>query len=148
MNKFEMMERLQSAGVPAGALFTSKDTNLSPHYRTRGFLQKLTWPPERGMGTRLLMGRPWQLSKTLLSIREGVHTLGQDNRAVLQGLLDYSDERIAEMEQSQIIGDRPIVAGNRDPSPPPPPRPAGTPPPRRSNFEMSFDPDYKKLLGI
>ncbi|MBI4202136.1 MAG: CoA transferase, partial [Chloroflexi bacterium] len=78
LDKYEMMERLQEAGVPAGAVFTSKDVNLSQHYWARGFLQKLTWPPERGMGTRVLMGRPWQLSKTPLRIREGVHTLGQD----------------------------------------------------------------------
>jgi len=148
MDKFEMMERLQSAGVPAGALFTSKDANLSPHYWNRGFLEKLTWPPERDMGTRVLMGRPWQLSKTPLSIREGVHPFGQDNRSILQGLLDYSDAHIAELEQSQVIGDRPIVARYRDSGPPPPPMPAGTPPPQRGNFEVSYDPDYKKLLGI
>ncbi len=148
MDKFEMMERLQSAGVPAGALFTSKDANLSPHYWNRGFLEKLTWPPERDMGTRVLMGRPWQLSKTPLSIREGVHPFGQDNRSILQDLLDYSDAHIAELEQSQVIGDRPIVARYRDSGPPPPPMPAGTPPPQRGNFEVSYDPDYKKLLGI
>ncbi len=148
VDKFEMMDRLQAVGVPAGAVFTSRDVNLSPHYWDRGFLEKVTWPPERGMGTRVLMGRPWQLSKTPLRISEGVHTLGQDNRSVLQGLLSYSDERITEMEQSEMIGDRPIVAGRRDPGPPPPPRPAGAPPPRRGPFEVSFDNDYKELLGI
>lgn len=148
MEKFEMMERLQSAGVPAGAVFTSRDMNLSPHYWERGFLQKVSWPPGRGMGTRVLMGRPWRLSKTPLAIREGVHTLGQDNRFVLQDLLSYSNERFTRLEQDQITGDRPTVAGRRAPGPPPPASPAGTPPPRRGGFEMEFDAPYKELLAI
>ncbi len=148
IDKFEMMERLQSAGVPAGAMFTSKDANLSPHYWNRGFLEKLTWPPERDMGTRVLMGRPWQLSNTPLSIKEGVHPFGQDNRSVLQGLLDYSNEHISDLEHAKVIGDRPIVERYRDSGPPPPPRPAGAPPFQRGNLEVSYDPDYKKLLGI
>ncbi len=149
LDKYEMMELLQSAGVPSGAVFDTKDANLSPHYWAHGFLEKVTWPPERGsMGTRALMGRPWKLSKTPLRIVEGVHTLGQDNQYALQGLVGYDDAYMAQLEQTKIIGTRPTVAGRRDNAPPPPPRPAGTPTPRTGNAEVVFDPDYKKLIGI
>jgi len=149
LDKYAMMERLQAAGVPAGAVFDAKDVNLSPHNWAHGFLEKVTWPPERGsMGTRALMGRPWKLSKTPLRIVEGVHTLGQDNQYALQGLIGYDDDHMAQLEQTQIIGTRPTVAGRRDNAPPPPPRPAGTPAPRTGNAEVVFDPEYKKLIGI
>ena len=150
VDKFHMMERLQAAGVPAGAVFDSKDENLSPHYWARGFLQKLSWPPEREMGTRVLMGRPWQFSKTPMRILEGVHTLGQDNRYLLRDLAGYSDEQLAQLTESKIIGERPVAgargAGGQLAAPAN--RPPGSPPVSFGGFSMTMDPAYKERLGI
>lgn len=154
-DKFEVMEALQNVGVPAGPVFTSKDANLNPHYWERGFLEKVTWPAEQqGMDTRVLMGRPWQLSKVPLNITEPTHAFGRDNRYVLQELFGKSDADVARMEESQMIGNQPLI-GSRRGAPYVPPNPGqqaaqaqrGNAPPvgRAVTF---MDPDYKKLLGI
>jgi crotonobetainyl-CoA:carnitine CoA-transferase CaiB-like acyl-CoA transferase len=106
--KFEAMERLQGAGVPAGAVFDAKDVNLDPHLRSRGFLETLRFPPERGIGERVIIGRPWRLSKTPLATRGPGPALGEHNRDVLQGILGYSDARYADLEQAGIVATRPI----------------------------------------
>ncbi len=143
-DKYEMMERLQAAGVPAGAVLDSKDTNLLPHYWARGFVEKVTWPPERGMGTRVLMGRPWKLNKTPLRITEGSHTLGEDNRYLLQDVLGIEDGAMKQLEEQAIIGTRPIAA-RRGPYVPPNP---GRSRNRAGQLDANLDPDYKKKLGI
>ena len=145
IDRFEMMHTLQDAGIASGAVFDAKDTNMSDHYWERGFEEKVTWSPEREMGTRVLMGRPWKLSKAPLRITEGVHTLGQDNRYVLQELLGRDDSQIQEMENSQMIGDTPIAArrGPLQPAPARGARAAGG-----GRLPTWYDPDYKKLLGI
>jgi crotonobetainyl-CoA:carnitine CoA-transferase CaiB-like acyl-CoA transferase len=107
VTKFEAMERLQDAGVPAGAVFDARDVNLDPHYRSRGFLETVRFPEERRMGARRIIGRPWRLSKTPLTVRGPGPALGEHNRDVLQGLLGYSDARYAELEQAGIVGARP-----------------------------------------
>ncbi len=138
--KFEAMERLQGAGVPAGAVFDARDTHLNPHLRSRGLLETVEFPPERGIGKRVIIGRPWRLSKTKVTVRGPAPTLGQHNREVLQGLLGYSDARYAVLEQDGIIGTSPTKA--RAPV----------------HMEMDervsrgrlayWDPDYKERLGI
>ncbi len=145
LGKYEMMERLQGAGIPAGPVLDAKDINLSPHYWDRGFLEKTTWAPNRGMGTRVLMGRPWKLSKSPLRITGGVHTLGEDNQYVLQDLLGMRTQQYQEMEESALIGNRPI-SGRREPLRPPPT--PGTRPRLVGRFPAWYDPDYKKVLGI
>ncbi|MBI4313065.1 MAG: CoA transferase [Chloroflexi bacterium] len=148
LDKYDMMERLQGAGVPAGAVFDSKDCNVSPHYWARGFLEKVTWAPERGMGSRVLMGRPWKMSKAPLRITEGTHTLGQDNHHVLLDLLDYGNDRFSQLEQAQVIGEKPLT-GSRTRGPYVPPNPGARPPGNRAGrLDAYMDPDYKKLLGI
>jgi formyl-CoA transferase len=106
--KFEVMERVQGAGVPAGAVFDARDMHLNPHNKSRGFLEKITFPEDRRMGKRLLIGRPWRLSKTPISIKAPAPTLGQHNREVLQGILGYSEVRYRELEQARIVSNKPI----------------------------------------
>jgi crotonobetainyl-CoA:carnitine CoA-transferase CaiB-like acyl-CoA transferase len=138
--KFEVMERLQEAGVPAGAVFDARDTNLNKHYWARGFLEMVQFPEERQMGKRVIMGRPWRLSKTPISVNGPGPVLGQHNRDVLQGILGYSEARYNALEQAGIIGNRPT-----NPRPP-------------LHMEMDervqqgrlayYDPCFKKRLGI
>src|SRR5574341_419329 len=109
LGKFEAMERLQGAGVPAGAVFDARDVNVDPHYRARGFLETVEFAPERGMGRRVIMGQPWRLSKTRLAVRGPGPVLGQHNREVLQGILGYSDSRYAELEAAGVVATRPTA---------------------------------------
>jgi crotonobetainyl-CoA:carnitine CoA-transferase CaiB-like acyl-CoA transferase len=140
LGKFEIMERLQGAGVPAGAVFDARDTNLDKHYWSRGFLEMVDFPEARQMGKRVIMGRPWRLGKTPLSVNGPGPTFGQHNQEVLQGILGYSTARYEELQKTGIIGDYPTN-----------PRPI-------SRLEMDervklgrlayHDPDFKEKLHI
>ncbi|MFQ6027552.1 MAG: CaiB/BaiF CoA transferase family protein, partial [Dehalococcoidia bacterium] len=68
-DRYDLMHRLQGAGIPAGPLLTGKDVHFDPHYQSRGFLERVDYPPERNMGPRLFMGRPYKFSRTPLRIR-------------------------------------------------------------------------------
>lgn len=107
--KFEVMERLQAAGVRAGAVFDSRDMHLDRHSRSRRLLEKVDFPADRQMGSRLLIGRPWKLSKLPLSIRSPAPKLGEHNRAVLQGMLGYDEARCQALEEASVLATRPTV---------------------------------------
>ena len=140
LGKFDVMERLQGAGVPSGPVFDAQDTNTNEHYWSRGFLQTVEYPEERQLGKRVLMGRPWSLSKTPISIRGPAPTLGQNNREILQQILGYQEARYNDLEKAGIIGDRPT-------NPQPPPTPAMDELVRLGRLAY-HDPDYKSKLDI
>jgi crotonobetainyl-CoA:carnitine CoA-transferase CaiB-like acyl-CoA transferase len=140
VSKMEAMELLQAAGVRAGAVFNARDMHLDPHARQRGLLETVQFPPERKIGTRKIIGRPWRLTKTSLHVRGPGPMLGEHNREVLQGLLQYDDARYSELEQNGILGTRPTK-----------PRPVL----RMSMDERvqrgrlaAWDPDYRTRLGL
>jgi crotonobetainyl-CoA:carnitine CoA-transferase CaiB-like acyl-CoA transferase len=138
--KFEVMERLQAVGVPAGAVFDARDVNLNPHYWARGFLETVEFPPDRRMGRRVIMGRPWRLSRTPLAVRGPGPAFGQHNREVLQGILGYSEGQCAELEQAGIVGARPTKPGS-------PSRLSMDDRVRQGRLTY-HDPDFKARLGI
>ena len=138
--KIEAMERLQEAGVRAGAVFNARDMHLNAHAKARGLLETVQFPPERGIGQRPIIGRPWRLSRTPLSVRGPAPMLGQHNREVLQGLLGYDDTHYAALQESGIIGTaptnpRPVLRMSMDER-------------VRQGRLASWDPDYKQRLGI
>ena len=139
-SKFEVMERLQGVGVRAGAVFDARDVNMNTHYRSRGFLEVVQFPPQRRMGKRVIMGRPWRLSKTPLAVKGPGPALGEHNREVLQGVLGYSDRQYAELEREGIIADCPTK-----------PRPPAwmEMDERVKEGRLAYhDPEFKERLGI
>jgi crotonobetainyl-CoA:carnitine CoA-transferase CaiB-like acyl-CoA transferase len=138
--KFEVMELLQEAGVPAGAVFDAKDMHFNRHNRERGFIETVQYPLGRGMGKRMILGRPWRLSKTPMSIKSPAPALGEHNRYVLQEILGYSESRYAELAQGGIVSTEPTN-----------PRWAAnlTPEERVQQGRLAYyDSDYKERLGI
>lgn len=140
VDKFKVMELLQGVGVPAGPVFDSRDVNLSPHYWARGFLEKVEFPPEWGMGKRALMGRPYRMSKTPAHIKAPAPALGDSNRHYLKDVLGYSEEQCQEMEKTGVIGDRPT---DQRPMPT-----LGLDDMVRLGRLRYHDPEYKAKLGI
>ena len=111
LGKVEAMQRLQQAGVPAGAVLDGRDMHFDPQLKARGLLEAIEYPPERGMGKqRLVIGRPWKFSGTDLKVRGPAPTYGQHNRYVLQKLLGYDDARCQALEQANITVDKPLKA--------------------------------------
>ena len=141
VDKYEAMERLQGAGVPAGAVLDGKDLHFDPQLKARGLLETVEYPPERKMGPRrIIVGRPWKFSAMSPYVKGPAPTFGQHNREVLQGLLGYDEARCAELERAGILVAKPTKV--------------------RQVPDLSMDervrlgrlaywePDYKERLGI
>jgi crotonobetainyl-CoA:carnitine CoA-transferase CaiB-like acyl-CoA transferase len=140
LDKFGVMERLQGVGVPAGPVYDSKDANTDPHYRERGFMQRLDYPAERQMGSRVLMTRSWQLSKAPMPVERAAPKLGEGNQYFLQELLGLGDSEVAKLDEAGIIGDQPPN--------PAPPNVISLPDQVSRGRVAYFDPDFKAKLGI
>ena len=138
--KFQLMEMLQAAGIPAGPVFDGRDTHLDPHFKDRGFLEHVTFPEERGMGTRPLIGRPYKFSKSPVSIKGPAPALGEHNTSVLVGLLGVQEEECRALEGEGVISAAPAAG---DPV---------IPMPIDQQLQKgrlgAWDPNYKRALGI
>ena len=138
--RYRLTEMLQDSGIPAGPVFTNRDTHLDPHFKARGFLERVTYPQDRGIGTRPFIGRPYKLSKTPLKIRGPSPTFGQHNEPVLMDLLGVSVEDYSALESEGIIAKvpttgEPVVPGPIDDQ-------------LRQGVLSSWDHDYREKLDI
>ena len=138
-DKWEVMEKLQNAGIPSGPVMDSRDKNTSKHYWDRGFMEKVE-SDDPTLGTRVLMGRPWKLSNTPISIKGPGPKLGEGNHRYIVGELGYSEEEYQELIDETVTADKPTDT-----------RPIPT-----SNLDDMvakgvygyWDPEYRKKLGI
>jgi hypothetical protein len=121
-------------------VLNGKEVHFDPHYRSRNFLERVDYPPEREIGSRFLMGRPYALSKTPLRIRGPAPTFGQDNLHLLEGLLGKPAAQVADWSQREVIT---TVPTSGEPSPTLDPQELVE---RRQLAE--WDPDYRQRLGI
>ena len=138
--KHQVMEMLQSVGIPAGPVFNNRDTHLDPHFKARGFLEYVTFPQERGIGTRPFIGRPYKFSKSPLKIKGPGPAMGQHNGPVLMELLGVGEEEYLALGSEGIIG---TVPTSGEP---------GIPAPISEQLQKGrlggWDPDYREKLGI
>ena len=98
---WEIMERLQRAGIAAGPVMREPDLFTDPHLHARGFFQVVTHPEA---GTHVYPGIMWQMSKTPATIRRPPVRLGEDNDYVYRGLLKLSDAEIDTLRAEGHIG--------------------------------------------
>jgi crotonobetainyl-CoA:carnitine CoA-transferase CaiB-like acyl-CoA transferase len=99
-DRWQITELLQRAGVAAMATFSNIDVAHDPHLRERGFLVDLDHPE---VGVRTYAGVPWTMSLTPCRLHRVSPCLGQDTGDVLQRLLGYSPERIAQLRAAEIL---------------------------------------------
>jgi crotonobetainyl-CoA:carnitine CoA-transferase CaiB-like acyl-CoA transferase len=95
----QVMLILQKEGVPAGAVQHGETLFQDLHLRARGFLTRANDPDT---GAVEYPGTFVRLSETP-GIVEPCHALGEDNLAVIGGLLNLSAEEIARLEQSGVL---------------------------------------------
>ena len=140
LDKYELMHLLQGRGIPAGPVLTGQEIHFDPHYQSRNFLERVTYPEERGIGTRLFMGRPYKYANTPLKIRKPAPAFGEDNEHLLMGLLGLGVDSYQKLVEDAIISAVPLkgdLAPRLDPL--------------KSVAEGllgSWDPDYRDRLGI
>ena len=111
---YEAMEILQQAGVPAGPVLTAAQALKDPHFSQRGFFEKVSHPPQTGLGSRDYIGRGWKFSRSNAEIAGPAPLLGEANGYALAELLGLPSERLEALAQEEIIGNEPI--GGRIPS--------------------------------
>jgi benzylsuccinate CoA-transferase BbsF subunit len=93
-------ELLQGAGIPAAVSMHSQDIAEDPHLAASGFLVNL---PHREVGTRLHLGMPWRMSDTPCAVRRPAPCLGEHTDDVLNRVVGYTPERIAELREQGVL---------------------------------------------
>jgi crotonobetainyl-CoA:carnitine CoA-transferase CaiB-like acyl-CoA transferase len=112
------MRGLQSRGIAAGVVRWPTGLRTDAHLLARGFWQEAERP---FMGRHMLPSAPFRpLRGGPLPITRAAPTLGQENDAILGGLLGLDAERIAALTVDQIIGTEAIPAAARKPRSKPP----------------------------
>ena len=97
---FEMMNRLQQVGVPAGVVQTGEDLNNDPQLKTRGFIVEVN---NTRLGRVVLPNFPLQFTNSNLTRRWEFPVLGRDTEAVLRDVVGYSEATIAAYRQDGVL---------------------------------------------
>jgi benzylsuccinate CoA-transferase BbsF subunit len=97
---FEVMERLQAAGVAAMPSFCASELLTNPHTLARELITSVHHPV---LGEQKVIAPPWKLSETPASIQKAAPCLGEDNEAVFGGLLGMSKEELNRLSEGKIV---------------------------------------------
>ena len=79
----EVLQALDRAAVPAGRIYTVADIAADPHYRARGAIETMSLPDGSALDVPGVLPK---LSRTPGRIERAAPAVGQDTRAVLEGL--------------------------------------------------------------
>ncbi len=96
----EAEQRLQARDVPASAVLSMYDLATEPQLDHRQHFVELDEPRH---GTTTVEGSRFKLSRTPAQVHRAAPTLGRDNHDVLETILSYAPERIAELEAQGIL---------------------------------------------
>jgi len=91
---------LQARGVPASAVQDTSDLYADPQLNHRGQFVQVAHPVH---GTIVVEGSHFRLSRTPARIERGAPTFGEHNQHVLETVLGYSPERIAELAAEGVL---------------------------------------------
>jgi crotonobetainyl-CoA:carnitine CoA-transferase CaiB-like acyl-CoA transferase len=97
---FDIMNRLQRAGVPAGVVQTGEDLVDDPQLNARGFIVEVDNPR---LGRVVLPNFPLQFANAKLTRRWEFPVLGKDTEAVLRDVVGYSEETIAAHKKDGVL---------------------------------------------
>ena len=97
---FEIMDRLQQAGVPCGVVQTGEDLTNDPHLKDRGFIVTVENPR---LGRVVLPNFPLQFANAKLTRRWEFPVLGRDTEAVLRDVVGYSEKTIAAHKRDGVL---------------------------------------------
>jgi benzylsuccinate CoA-transferase BbsF subunit len=134
----QLMQTLQAAGVPAGAVLDSHDLLFDPHLLERGFFEVVSHHPGTGIPPLPYAGRPWKLLGTPAVKGIAAPTMGEDNKWVLSGLLGRTEEELSALEAQGVIGYAPTN-----------PRPVQRPPMDeqvRQGRLLRYDADFREQV--
>jgi len=97
---YDLMQRLQQVGVPAGVVQTSQDLFEDPQLRHRGHFVMLDHPE---MGRHPIQRSEFRLSRAQAQFRSPAPLLGQHTVQVCKEILRMSDEEIAALTEAGVL---------------------------------------------
>jgi formyl-CoA transferase len=106
----EVVDTLNSAGMPTGPVYTAKDVFADPHFRTRGMLVDVDDPE---VGTYTFARSTPHLSAAPEIPAAAAPALGQHTREVLESLLRYSASDVERLAADGVVG-LPVPAPARE----------------------------------
>ncbi|MFC9436528.1 CaiB/BaiF CoA transferase family protein [Nocardia sp. NPDC057030] len=95
-----LLERLHTAGVPAGRIFTARDMFADPHFAAREAIVRLAHPEFGELPMHNVFPK---LSETPGGIRHPGPELGEHNRDVYGGLLELDTDAIGQLAADGVI---------------------------------------------
>ena len=98
------VDLLIGAGVPAAPAVDARTTSEHPQYVARGYFE---YPEHPVVGVRGHPSLPFRFSGVDHWLRSSAPTLGQHNHEILADL-GLSEAEIAELEATDLIGNRPL----------------------------------------
>jgi benzylsuccinate CoA-transferase BbsF subunit len=96
----EIERRLHAAGVPASGVYNSPELALDPQLAERGHIVALPHPTE---GQTFVEASRFRLSRTPARVEGQAPCFGDSTMWVLESVLGYGDERIAELAISGAL---------------------------------------------
>jgi crotonobetainyl-CoA:carnitine CoA-transferase CaiB-like acyl-CoA transferase len=100
-DNFELFHILQQHGVPAGPVYTEKDTYNDPQLNAREFFEVIF---QKDVGTYRYPGFLWKMSETPMQVRCPPCGLGEHNEYVFREILGLKEEDVSALEKAKIIG--------------------------------------------
>jgi crotonobetainyl-CoA:carnitine CoA-transferase CaiB-like acyl-CoA transferase len=97
---YEVMHKLQAAGVAAGAVLSTGEFVGDEHIKARGFMESFDHPVA---GEKLYPGVPFKMSRTPGYIHRPAPCLGADTEYIFKNLLGMNDEQIKQLDDEGIL---------------------------------------------
>lgn len=100
MDCYDLMEKLQQAGVAAAPSLSSKGLFEDPHLKEREVFRQVDHPV---IGKDWIIAPPWRLSATPAQVHRHAPLFGEHNEYVFGQLLGMPQEEIRVLEEEQVI---------------------------------------------
>jgi crotonobetainyl-CoA:carnitine CoA-transferase CaiB-like acyl-CoA transferase len=97
-----LLERLAQAGIPCGEVAGLREALLSPR-ATQGGLVTQQPHPHTESGTTPVLAPPWRFDGERMPVRRAPPQLGEGTQEVLQSMLGYSAQKLAELKDKGVI---------------------------------------------
>lgn len=97
---YDVMRRMQEAGVAAGVVQNVAQVANDPHLKDRGFIVEIQHPE---MGRNIHAGIPMKHSVTPAAVRSHAPLIGEHNRYVFQELLGMSSGEIRRLQELGVF---------------------------------------------
>ena len=97
---YQVMRRLQAAGVAAGAVLSTGEFVEDEHIKARGFMESFDHPV---VGEKLYPGVPFKMSVTPGYIHRPAPCLGADTEYIFKNLLGMSDEQVKQLDDEGVL---------------------------------------------